>query len=148
VSRALDVNLLLYASDEQSPHHEDATRFLESVLGRGELFYLCWPTVMSYLRIATHPSIFRRPLTPAEAQGNISTLVDHPYCRLLGEEEGFWEVYMRIASTLPVRGNLVPDAHVAAILAQQGVRKIYTRDTDFLKFPGLQMLDPFESATE
>jgi predicted nucleic acid-binding protein len=42
-----------------------------------------------------------------------------------------------------VRGNLVPDAHLAAILKQHGVRTLFTRDTDFRKFPFLDLRDPF-----
>jgi predicted nucleic acid-binding protein len=44
---------------------------------------------------------------------------------------------------MPVRGNLVPDAHVATILFQHGVRTIYTNDRDFLKFESIEARDPF-----
>jgi predicted nucleic acid-binding protein len=42
-----------------------------------------------------------------------------------------------------VRGNLVPDAHLAALLRQHGVRRLYTADTDFHRFPFLEVSDPF-----
>ena len=44
---------------------------------------------------------------------------------------------------MAVRGNLVPGAHVAAILFQNGVRAIYTNDRDFRKFGTLDVRDPF-----
>lgn len=43
----------------------------------------------------------------------------------------------------PVRGNLVPDAHLAALLRQNGGRALYTRDGDFRKFSFLDVRDPF-----
>ena len=68
MSVSCDVNVLLYASDSASPVHEPARSFLKGLAAGGDLFCLGWPTVMSYLRIATHPGIFSAPLTPAEVQ--------------------------------------------------------------------------------
>lgn len=139
MSFALDVNVLLYASDTSSPFHERSRSFLEDCLGGDEVFCLGWPTVMSYLRIATHPTIFERPLTPLEAMTNVETLLGHPHARLLAEDEGFWSVYRAVTSEVLARGNLVPDAHLAALLRFHGVKTLYTHDRDFLKF---RFLDP------
>lgn len=98
---------------------------------------------MSYLRIATHPSIFGAPLTPAEAMLNVERLARLPHVRWLSEEPGFLDVYRDVTKQFPVRGNLVPDAHLAALLRQHGVRTLYTRDADFHKFDFLDVRDPF-----
>jgi uncharacterized protein len=142
VSFSSDVNVLLYASDTSSPVYEAARRFLKQASAGGDLFCLGWPTVMSYLRIATHPGIFSSPLTPAEALRNVDALVALPHVRLLAEESGFLEVYREVTGGFPVRGNLVPDAHLAALLKQHGVRTLYTRDADFRKFLFLEVRDP------
>jgi toxin-antitoxin system PIN domain toxin len=142
MSFALDVNVLLYASDSGSPDHERARAFLDACLGGDEVFCLGWPTVMSYLRIATHPAVFERPLAPAEAMANIETLLAHPHARFLAEEEGFWAVYRDVTAAVPTRGNLVADAHLAALLKLHGVKTLYTRDRDFLKFGFLDVRDP------
>jgi predicted nucleic acid-binding protein len=73
MSFAFDVNILLYASDKSSPHFERAKSFIESCIAQKELFSLGWPTVMSYLRISTHPAVFDHPLSPNEAMANIET---------------------------------------------------------------------------
>jgi toxin-antitoxin system PIN domain toxin len=99
---------------------------------------------MSYLRISTHPSVFERPLKPQEAMANIESLWKLPHSRFLAEQEGFWDVYCKLAAELPVRGNLVPDAHLAALLQQHGVTTLYTHDRDFRKFGFLNLHDPFE----
>jgi len=143
VSFACDVNILLYASDSASPVHQTARRFLEEAVTGGDLFCLGWPTVMSYLRIATHPGIFSAPLTPAEALQNVEALAAMPRVRLLAEQEGFLAVYAEVTGGFPVRGNLVPDAHLAALLRQHGVRTLYTRDAGFRKFSFLEVRDPF-----
>ncbi len=76
------------------------------------------------------------------ATANVETLVAHPHARLLAEEEGFWSVYRDITAAVPTRGNLVADAHLAALLRLHGVRTLYTRDRDFLKFDFLDVRDP------
>jgi toxin-antitoxin system PIN domain toxin len=143
VSYSLDVNVLLYASDQAGERHERARRFLESCAAGPEILCLTWPTLMSYLRIATHPRIFSSPLSPEEALANICALIELPHVRAVSELDGFMEAYRHVTGETPVRGNLVPDAHVAAILLQHGVRTLYTHDRDFRKFPTLDVRDPF-----
>ncbi len=142
MSFSLDVNILLYASDTNSPYYERAKSFIESCIAQQEAFFLGWPTVMSYLRIATHPAVFDHPLSPAEAMANIEALLNLPHARFLAEEEGFWDSYRAVTAEVPIRGNLVPDAHLATLLRHHGVKTLYTHDRDFLKFPFLDVKDP------
>ena len=142
MSYALDANLLLYASDASSDFHPRALAFLERCAAGPELVFLPWPVVMAYLRIATHPSIFDRPLSPEEAEANIEALLARPHVRALGELDGFWETYRRTGEGIVVRGNLVPDAHLAALLIQHGVTTLWTHDRDFRKFEGIRVRDP------
>ena len=80
MSFSCDVNVLLYASDSSSPVHQAARSFLREAAAGRDLFCLGWPTVMSYLRIATHPGIFSAALAPAEALRNVDALVACPTC--------------------------------------------------------------------
>ncbi|MGH7255939.1 MAG: TA system VapC family ribonuclease toxin [Nitrospirales bacterium] len=143
MSDSIDVNILLYASDRTSPRHRAAREFLARRTADPDPFYLTWPVLMAYLRIATHPRIFRNPLSPDEALGNIEALLACPQVRVLAEDEGFLQVYREATGHLKVRGNLVSDAHVAALLRQHDVRRLYTLDADFRKFPFLETRDPF-----
>ena len=144
MSYTIDTNILLYASDQESPHHERAKAFLEARGGDPDLLCLSWVTLMGYQRIATHPSIFRNPLSAQQAWGNVTSLLALPRCRVITEQEGFDEEYERVARTVGVKGNLVPDAHLAVILRQHGVSKIYTADTDFRKFKFLAVVNPID----
>lgn len=146
MSCSLDVNILLYASDSTSRFHVEATAFLQSLIKGSEACYLCWVTIMSYLRMATHPRIFSSPLSPAAAESNVRQLLARPQFRTIAETDGFWSVYEEIAADTPVRGNLVPDAHLAALLKLHGIRTLYTCDRDFLKFRFLHVVDPLAMA--
>lgn len=142
MSFALDVSILLYASDSTSPLNDRARRFLDACAAGNEIVYLAWPTVMAYLRIATHGAIFAKPLSPQDAMQNIEGLLALPQVRTLGEGEGFWNAFRRAASDIPARGNLVPDIHLATILRQHGVNTICTHDRDFRRFSFLKVVDP------
>lgn len=143
MSAALDVNPLLYASDSSSPFHDAALAFVERIVRDRELVYLFWPTAMAYLRIATHPSIFAKPLSSREAVTNLGALLGLPHVRSPGEDTGFWAALLAVADEVSPRGNLVPDAHLVALMRSYGVETIWTRDRDYLKFDGVRMLDPF-----
>ena len=143
MSYTVDVNILLYASDRESPYHASASAFLRERAEDPDIFCLTWPVIMGYLRLATHPRLFTSPLAPQDAIDNIAALLSLPRCRVVSEPEHFLEVYRHIAVEVAARGNLVPDAHVAALARAHGVRTIYTRDRDFRKFPFLRVVDPF-----
>jgi toxin-antitoxin system PIN domain toxin len=145
VSYSADANLLLYASDRSSPHHRAASRFLESRAGDPDLFCICWTTLWSYVRIATHPRIFSHPLSPEEALSNVDSLIGLPKVRVLAEEDGFLDVYREVTRGMAARGNRVPDAQVAALLRQHGVTTLYTADADFRRFDFLDVRNPLDA---
>lgn len=143
MSSTLDVNVLLYASDETSPFHARAVGFLDRLAGGPGLVYLFWPTVLGYIRIATHPSIFATPLPVAVAAANVEGLLRLPHIQTTGEREHFWQIWREIASDGGVAGNLVPDSHVVALMRENGVRTIWTNDRDFRRYDGIEVRDPF-----
>lgn len=143
MSATLDVNVLVYASDTSSPRHDSATRLLRQFAAGPEIGYLFWPVVLGYLRIVTHSGILAHPLSPTAAQGNVDALLSQPHIRAVGEEPDFWSVFQGLTEDDPVRGNLVPDAHLVALMRQHGVNTIWTSDRDFRRFPGLHVKDPY-----
>jgi toxin-antitoxin system PIN domain toxin len=144
VSYAVDVNVLLYASDEASPFHARASEAIVELAHGPEIVYLFWPTVMAYLRISTHPAIFARPLTVDEAINNMEQLLSRAHVQSPGEQVGFWAKYRQVASDAIPSGNLVPDAHIVGLMLQNDVRTIWTHDRDYRRFKGIHVRDPFE----
>jgi toxin-antitoxin system PIN domain toxin len=143
VTYAVDANLLLYASDEDNPLHTRGVELLDEIAIGAEIVYLFWPVAMAYLRIATHPAVFRRPLSHADARANLQALLDLPHVQAVGEGDTFWSRFTEVADDVGPTGNLVPDAHLAALMLANGVRTIWTRDRDFRKFTGIRVRDPF-----
>jgi toxin-antitoxin system PIN domain toxin len=143
VSRTLDANILLYASDDTSSLQPRALALLKDIARGPEIAYVFWPTVMAYLRIATHPAVFARPLSEREARANIDRLLARPHVQSPGERERFWSHYRAVADDAMPTGNLVPDAHLVALMLENEVRTIWTHDRDFRRFTGIEVRDPF-----
>lgn len=143
MSYTIDANVLLYASDQSSPVHQEARELVGRLADGPDIAYLFWPTVMAYLRIATHPAVFARPLSIVEAAGNIAQLLARPHVRTAGEGEAFWRAFAAVSDDALPSGNLVPDAHLVTLMLENDVRTIWTRDRDFRRFSRIEVLDPF-----
>ena len=144
MSAAVDTNILLYAANSTSESFETAYSLVERLARGPELLYVFWPVAMGFLRLATNTAVTDEPLSPAEALDSLRDLVERPHVRTPGEAPGFLAAYRETASS-GTRGKDVTDAHIAALMRQHGVGKIYTRDRDFRRFDGIRVEDPFAS---
>ena len=142
MSVTVDTNILVYATDTGSDVGEAAQDLIERLARGPDLLYVFWPALMGFIRVATHPAINERPLTPVEAVDSVAALLARPHVRAPGESAGFLQIYETTAPKM-TRGRQVPDAHIAALMRQHGVATIYTRDTDFRRFDGIRVEDPF-----
>jgi hypothetical protein len=142
VSYSLDVNVLLHAANASSPSHEAAAAFLQRCATDPDPLCLTWATLSAFLRLATSAVVFAAPRSPREAEELVDELLSLPQTRIITEDLDFWRVYSKVAQDVNPRGKLVPDAHLAALLLQHGVRTLYTPDTDFRRFKFLRVVDP------
>lgn len=142
MSAAIDTNILLYAANATSESFETAYELIERLARGPELLYVFWPVAMGFLRLSTHPAVIDRPLSPAEALTSLGDLIERDHVRTPGEAPNFLTVFQQTA--LPgTRGKDFTDAHIATLMRQHGVGKIYTRDRDFRRFDGIRVEDPF-----
>lgn len=141
---AIDTNVLVYASVAESEFHDRAVKAIERLYEQDEIVYLFWPVVMGYLRVVTSPIPFREPITLERACQAVERLLSLPNVRSGTESGDFWRHFSELKDQLPIRGKLVPDAHIVALMRQHGVNRILTHDRDFRKFDGVRVIDPFD----
>ena len=98
---------------------------------------------MADLRIATHPAIFERPLATADAVANVEQLLPLEHVQTAGEQDRFWASYRLIAVDAHARGNLVPHAHLVALMGENGVRTLWPHDPNYQPFPRIELREPF-----
>lgn len=137
----VDVNLLIYAVDADSPHHRPARRWWEETLSGETEVGLAWVVILAFLRITTRPEIFQRPLSPDDALAFVDEWLERPLVRPVGPGEGHWAILRSLLKTSGTAGNLTSDAHLAA-LALEGGWAVYSTDHDFRRFPGIEVVNP------
>jgi toxin-antitoxin system PIN domain toxin len=139
----VDTNVLVYAADEDSPYHARCLERLNSWRGQADAWFVTWGILYEFLRITTHPKVMRKPWTAPKAWGFVSALLESPGLEVLVPTERHAAVAGRVIEEIPhLAGNLLHDAHTAILMREHGIRRIYTRDTDFHRFPFLEPIDP------
>jgi toxin-antitoxin system PIN domain toxin len=136
----IDANLLIYAYDSGSENHEAARQWLEHTFSAPEPIRLAWVTLLAFLRITTNPRL-GRPLALAEAVSIVDDWLERPNVGLLAPGERHWEILRTLTPKSQARGNLVMDAHLAALAIEHGAT-LHTTDRDFSRFAGLRFSNP------
>jgi len=139
----VDTNVLIYGADKDSADHKRCQELLESFRVLTTPWYVTWGIIYEFLRVATHPRVLSRPFTPDQAWTFINALFASPRLGILVETGRHRHVAAEVFAEVPgITGNLVFDAHTAILMRENGLRTIYTRDTDFNRFPFLDTIDP------
>ncbi|MEO8504483.1 MAG: type II toxin-antitoxin system VapC family toxin [Acidobacteriota bacterium] len=137
----VDANLLIYAVDSGSVHHAAARKWLEDTLSGSERVGFAWVVLLAFLRITTHPSIVRRPLSVERALGYVDGWLRQPFAEPVAPRENHWAVLRVLLAATGSAGNLTSDAHLAALALEHGAL-ICSTDQDFRRFPGLRVKNP------
>lgn len=142
--KAVDSNVLISAFMEESPHHATARRLLEELASTAALWAIPWPCIYEFLRVVTHPRVFHPPMAAQEALAGFLRLAECPSLVLLGETGRHAAVLSETLRQSGATGNLVHDAHIAALCVEHGIRELITGDRDFHRFRMLSVVNPFE----
>lgn len=136
-----DANVLLYAVDEASPRHDPARTWLESALSGAETVAFAWTVLLAVVRLSTRPVVFQRPLAAGEALDLVDGWLSQPSTVVVHPTDRHAAVLRELLAPLSTAGNLVPDAHLAALAIEHGA-ELYSSDADFSRFSGLRWVDP------
>jgi hypothetical protein len=137
----IDVNILIYASNAESQHHAASHDWLDQQLGGPEAVGLPWASVLGFLRITTNPRILRQPLAMAIAWQQVSHWLSSEAVWIPGPTERHAGILAGLLALPGIYGNLVSDAHLAALAIEHGLTLCST-DGDFARFPGLSWRNP------
>jgi toxin-antitoxin system PIN domain toxin len=141
--QAVDTNVLIYAEIRSSPWHELSRRLLTELAEGTAPWAIPWPCIYEFLRVVTHPRVYHPPMPLALALQEISRLLASPTLLLLQETPNHPKVMQEVLSLAGVSGNLIHDAHIAALCLEHGVDELITGDRDFSRFSFLRVVNPF-----
>jgi toxin-antitoxin system PIN domain toxin len=135
--------VLVYAHREDTASHRGCRAWLEGVINGDEAYAVSDLVVSGFVRVVTHPKIFKRPSSTVDAFAFASQLREQPNCVRVEPGPRHWDVFKRLCADAEVKGNLVPDAYLAALAIESGCEWIST-DRDFSRFRGLRWRHPLE----
>lgn len=142
--KLVDTNLLLYAVDDTSPHHEAARAWLEQQLSGTETVGFAWNALLGFIRLTTNPRIFTSPLTVEQALGRVEAWLAQPCAAVLAPTRRHAAVLRDLLAPLGTAGNLTSDAHLAALAREHGAQ-VCSTDGDFARFPGVELVNPLRT---
>jgi uncharacterized protein len=142
----VDANVLVYAADVSAPEHSRCRALLERWRAQQGAWYLTWGNCYEFLRVVTHPRVLRQPWTSREAHEFLTVLLQSPGLAMLAPTDRHAAVLAQVVADVPmIAGNLWHDAETAVLMREHGIRRICTRDTDFARFPFVEIVDPLTS---
>lgn len=141
-----DVNVLVYAHRQDAPDHRAYLIWLESVVNGDSAFGLSDLVISGFVRIVTNPRVFRSPSSLADAMQFAEDLRSRPNRVAVTPGRDHWRIFRRLCDEVGAKGNLIPDAFLAALAIERGCEWI-TTDGDFARFPGLRWRHPLKGCT-
>jgi toxin-antitoxin system PIN domain toxin len=138
-----DINVLVYAHRADTPDHADYRRWFENVINSNQAYGIADIILSGFLRIVTHPRIFSPPSEMGVALTFANQIRNQPNCILITPGLRHWSIFTGLCEKVGIKGNLVPDAYLAALAIESGSEWI-TTDRDFSRFPGLKWRHPLE----
>lgn len=141
--RAIDTNILVFAEITTSPQHARAREVLRDCSEGAAAWAIPWPCVYEFLRVVTHLRVYHPPVPLDLALRDLRAVLASPSLVLLAETPRHAAVMEGVVSQSGATGNLIHDAHIAALCLEHGVSELITGDRDFHRFSGLRVLDPF-----
>ncbi|MBN2124832.1 MAG: type II toxin-antitoxin system VapC family toxin [Deltaproteobacteria bacterium] len=137
----LDANLLVYAHVNAFPQHDRARSWLDEQLNGVSPVGIPWPSLLAFVRLTTNPRVFEKPLSVEDAWRQGEAWLDCPPVWIPTPTENHRQVLGRLLKAPGVRGNLIPDAHLAALAMEHGL-VLQSTDGDFGRFHGLKWENP------
>jgi len=137
---AVDTNVLLHAHRRELPRHAESLAALRRLAEGAVPWALPVFCLAEFVRIATHPRVFRPPSTHRQAFAALNTLQESPSCRLLLPDRCFREIFERLCHEHDLRGNRVFDAQIAAVCLEHGANEILTFDRDFARIREIKIV--------
>lgn len=137
----MDVNILVYAFRKDAADHGSYRDWLHGVVNAPSAFGVSDLVLSGFLRIVTHPKVFKHPSTWNAATEFVRMVRNQPNFRRIACGERHWDIFTDLCRKVDAKGNLVADAFLAAIAIESGCEWI-TTDRDFAKFPGLKWRHP------
>jgi toxin-antitoxin system PIN domain toxin len=135
--------VLVYAHRRDANRHDEYRAWLEDVVASDQQFGISDLVLSGFMRIVTHPKVFKSPTPLAQATTFCEALRSQPNAAVLAPGVRHWSIFTNLCAEVGARGNLIPDAYLAALAIETGSEWI-TTDGDYRRFTGLKLRHPLD----
>jgi toxin-antitoxin system PIN domain toxin len=139
----IDVNVLVYAHRTDAPKHSAYRKWLEKLINGDQAYGVSDLVLSGFLRVVTHPRVFSPPSDLASGLAFARTIRGQPNAVAITPGPRHWTIFTSLCEATHAKGNLIPDAYLAALAIESGSEWI-TTDRDYSRFPGLKWRSPLE----
>jgi uncharacterized protein len=137
----VDINVMIYAHRADVDRHSEYRDWMQALVDGPEPYAVTDSAVAGLVRIVTNPRIYKHPATLEEALAYAGQVRNQPHARIISPGPRFWDLFAGLCDEAKARGDLVPDAYLAALAIEHGC-EVVTADKDFRRFPGLRWRHP------
>lgn len=140
----IDTNIFVYATYKSFSQHGEAIDFLKSCQNQSQNFLISWGIIYEYLRVVTHDKLFPKgALSFKQALENVQKFCDYENVTIMTETAEHFRILNRLQTSLKrLKGNIIHDSHIVALMMEHDIKKIYTNDVDFRIFPEIKVINP------
>lgn len=140
----VDVNVLVYAHRQDAPNHDAYRGWLEAIINGDQAYGMADLVLSGFIRVVTHPAVFNPPSTLEQALAFANEVRHQPNCVLIRPGPRHWAIFENLCLEANAKGNLIPDAYLAALAIESGSEWI-TTDRDYSRFPQLSWRHPLQA---
>ena len=139
----IDVNVLVYAHRTDAPGHSAYRGWLEELINGDQAYGFSELVLSGFLRVVTHPRVFDPPSDLASGLAFAQVIRSQPNAVPITPGPRHWGIFVRLCEAARAKGNLIPDAYLAALAIESGSEWV-TTDRDYSRFPGLRWRHPLD----
>jgi uncharacterized protein len=136
-----DINLLMYAYNQDAPLHVEARAWWETTMNGPRPVGIAWAVGLGFVRLMTHPRVLASPMQAEVAVRHVRTWVERPGVQVVDPGPRHLDLLARMLASAGVAGALTTDAHLAALAVEYDA-EIHTNDADFARFDGVRHTNP------
>ena len=138
-----DVNVLVYAFRRDAENHVAYRDWMDGLVNGSAAFGLAELVLSGFLRVVTHPAIFKTPSPMRSALGFVEALRGSAPSVSVVPGPRHFDIFLDLCRLPGSKGNFVPDAYLAALAIESGSEWL-TADRGFARFPGLRWRHPLD----
>ena len=136
-----DINLLVYAHNQDDARYEAARSWLRDLLEGEESIGIPLAVSVGFVRLATNPRVMSPPMTSGQAVSIVRSWLQRPNVEPLDAGPDHFDHLQECLEAAGRAGRFVTDAHLAA-LALDHDAEIHSADQDFRIFSDVRWHNP------